>query len=192
MFESSFSPNFESRQFLKRALPVAVTRFLSHGETYLRRLSFCGRGARQIRGRTAEDRVVLWRSLVKAPFEMFGGFDRWREPTLDSDAEVVAEGLDLFRVRRRSDDLAHVLPANDAALFAAIRRRVRDGDTEGAETEALRGATDLIKRINCVIFESWTSVGGEAALLLRTLGFQIAHIDGRDFLAYRGAWEPRG
>ena len=58
-------------------------------------------------------------------------------------------------------------------------------DLEGAESKALRGATKSIDRIRSVIFESWTGDGGEAAQLLQKLGFQVAPIDGRDFLAYR-------
>jgi predicted O-methyltransferase YrrM len=72
---------------------------------------------------------VLWRSLAKAPFEMLGDLDRWREPTLDSDAEVIAKGLGLFYIRRRSDDLAQVVPSNNAELFSVIQREVRAGDT---------------------------------------------------------------
>jgi hypothetical protein len=62
---------------------------------------------------------------------------------------------------------------------------------EGAESRALRGAADSIRRIRSVIFESWKNDGGEAASFLRKLGFQVAQIDGRDFLACRGAKEPR-
>ena len=245
---------------------------------------------------------MLWRSLAKAPVDMFGEFDRGREPTLDSDADVLAEGLGLFFIRRHSDDLAHVVPANNAALFAEIERRVRAGDTvvdaganigavtvflgnlvgaagrvfaiemipetaaclrknvalnqlhnvtlvqkalsdrvdeivlasfeagfygqasittdrdgrasrsvslpsttlddvladvediallkldlEGAECKALHGSKQSIKRMHSVIFESWASDGGEAARLLRQWGFEISHIDCRDFLAFRPA-----
>ena len=249
---------------------------------------------------------MLWRSLIKAPFDMLDGFDRWREPTLDADAEVVARGLGLFYVRQRTDDLAQVVPANNAGLFAAIQRQVRDGDIvvdaganigavtvflgnrlgaagrifsiemipetaaclrknielnqlqnvmliqkalsdlpdnllvaslepglygeasiatdpanravrkgdtlrevkvisttldevlagieaiallkldlEGGESQALRGATESLKRIHSVVFESWTEGGGEAAVLLSKSGFQVAAIGGQNFLALR-------
>ena len=224
------------------------------------------------------------------------GGNRHSIPTRTS----LAEGLGLFFVRRRSDDLAHVVPANNSALFAAIERQVREGDTvvdaganigavtvflgkrvgaagrvfaiemipetaaclcknvalnqlhnvtlvqkalsdradeivhasleaglygqasiatdrdgranrsvtllsttlddvlagiediallkidlEGAECKALHGGRESIKRMHSVIFESWASDGGEAARLLLKWGFEIAHIDGRDFLAFR-------
>ena len=64
-------------------------------------------------------------------------------------------------------------------------------DLEGAESEALQGAADSIRRVRSVIFESWTNDGGEAASFLQKLGFQVAQIDGRNFLACRGTREPR-
>lgn len=300
--------NTDARRYLKATLPEMVTQSLRSCEAYVHRLVACRVIIRQIRGRAAKDRVTLWRSLVRAPFENSAGVGRWREPTLDEDAVVIAEGLGLFHIRRCSDDLAHVVPSSHAKLFETIRRYVREGDTvvdaganigavtvylarrvadlgrvvaiemipdtaaclrknielnrlanvvvieraladraddissasfqvglygqasisidpaparvarrvevrtttlddvlagiedvafvkldlEGAERLALQGAAQSLERIRCLVFESWTTDGGDAAALLRHAGFSIDPIDGRNFVAQRPAGEdPR-
>jgi FkbM family methyltransferase len=61
-------------------------------------------------------------------------------------------------------------------------------DLEGAEPQALRGASRALQRVRNVAFESWDRDGGVSAKILREAGFSIAPIDGRNFLATR---EPR-
>lgn len=238
--------------------------------------------------------------MVRAPVDMFGEFDRWREPTLDRDAEVVSRGLGVFKVRRRSDDLAHVNPDNHHQMLVTISSLVKPGNTavdaganigvittfmsklvgeqgcviaiemmpdtasmlrstialndlrnvhvveralsdradetvvatvvpglhgqasivsartgrqtteaavqtttldavladieeigiikldlEGAELAALKGAKDALKRVRAIVFESWAPNGGEVRDFLRSAGYQVQQIDGRNFLAVR-------
>lgn len=56
-------------------------------------------------------------------------------------------------------------------------------DLEGAEPLALGGAAETLKRVRAIIFESWQGDGGQAAAILRASGFEIAPVDGRNFLA---------
>jgi FkbM family methyltransferase len=60
-------------------------------------------------------------------------------------------------------------------------------DLEGAEAQALLGAGDALGRIHAILFESWAADGGDTASLLRDAGFGIAAVDGRNFIARRGA-----
>lgn len=58
-------------------------------------------------------------------------------------------------------------------------------DLEGAEPQALRGATDTLRRVRAIIFESWQGEDCETARVLRDAGFCIAPVDARNFLATR-------
>ena len=57
-------------------------------------------------------------------------------------------------------------------------------DLEGAEPNALRGATATLSRVRAVIFESWhNGDSDETARILRQAGFVISPVDGRNWLA---------
>ena len=57
-------------------------------------------------------------------------------------------------------------------------------DLEGAEPNALRGATATLPRVRAIIFESWHSGDSdETAKSLRQAGFVISPVDGRNWLA---------
>lgn len=285
---------------LKAILPSRISRQLSRIERYWRRLSLLLSVVATIRGRYATDKRTVWHSIVVAPVDLLLGLDEWREPRLVADAEVISARMGIFAVRGNCDDLSHVLWANFAGLFDAIRPLVKPGDVvidaganlgavtvflsglvgslgkviaiemmpetaarlrrtvelnrlqtvtvveravtaksglrlvphavpglhgqnsialtingkleasievrtatideiaagfddiafmkldlEGAEPMALRGALATLPRIRAIVFESWQSDGGEAAMMLREAGFLIDPIDGRNFLARR-------
>lgn len=52
----------------------------------------------------------------------------WQDPILLADAEVHVRGIGRFHVRAHSDDLWHVLPSREAAIFATLRAKLRQGD----------------------------------------------------------------
>lgn len=59
-------------------------------------------------------------------------------------------------------------------------------DLEGAEPNALRGATATLTRVRAVIYESWhCGDSDETAQILRQAGFVISPVDGRNWLAKR-------
>jgi FkbM family methyltransferase len=57
-------------------------------------------------------------------------------------------------------------------------------DVEGAEVPALKGAGPLIRRIDAIVFED-LGASSEAADYLRSLGFQLRRLDGRNWAASR-------
>lgn len=113
---------------LKALLPAPTARFLAGGLNYARRMRSWVHVMRVVRGRTAADRMVLWRSLFRAPLEMLRELGNWREPQLLQDAEVCVRGGGTFAIRARSDDLGHVLPGANAAIVEAMRPFLRAGD----------------------------------------------------------------
>lgn len=119
----------EVRNVLKRNLPLWAIDIARGIKNYPRRLASCISIAQNVQGRTASDRAILRRSLARAPIDMFGDFSEWREPVLMEDAEVLSRGLGTFKIRRCTDDLAHVNPVNYKDLFTIIRAHVHPGDT---------------------------------------------------------------
>lgn len=58
-------------------------------------------------------------------------------------------------------------------------------DLEGAEPQALVGALQTLPKIHNIIYESWDGDDGMVEASLRSIGFDITPIDGRNFLASR-------
>ena len=55
-------------------------------------------------------------------------------------------------------------------------------DLEGAEEEALDGATQTLAKTNAIVFESWTGERGLSEILVNK-GFSVSPVDARNFLA---------
>jgi len=94
----------------------------------------------------------------------------------------IANGSNVGNSVRRVDVRTTTL---DTATMTIDWVAVMKMDLEGAEHLALAGAQRMLTKIGAIIFESWSSDGGEVAVLLKAIGFSIAPIDGRNFLAQR-------
>jgi FkbM family methyltransferase len=93
-------------------------------------------------------------------------------------ANVANAGKSLRKAVVRTTTLdATIMPIDSVAVMKM--------DLEGAEAMALAGAEQLLSRIGAIIFESWSSDGGEVGIMLKARGFSISPIDGRNFLAKR-------
>lgn len=97
--------------------------------TYFSRIALWKTIHREMRGVGDEDRRVLRRSALAAPFSSFGNLYGWNDPVLLRDAAVEVPGVGRFHLRARSDDLFHVLPSREPEVFAALREHLRPGDT---------------------------------------------------------------
>lgn len=116
------------RGALKAALPAPVRGALRRVLHYLQRLGRWPAILWQVRGATWRDRLTLLASAAAAPVVALRGLDAWQDPLLLRDARVRVRGLGEFLLRARTDDLWHVLPAREPALYAAIDATLREGD----------------------------------------------------------------
>ena len=116
------------RNRLRDTLPAPLRTIGRRVENYIRRCTAIGHTAHGIRGYSLADKVQTAKSLLAAPVLMLNGLDQWREPYLLGDATVMSQCVGLFRVRRRSDDLAHILYVNNRSLFEVMRSVVKQGD----------------------------------------------------------------
>lgn len=94
----------------------------------------------------------------------------------------IANGANAGKLVRRVDVRTTTL---DAATMTTDWIAVMKMDLEGAEPLALAGAEQMLLKTGAIIFESWSSDGGEVGLVLKARGFAISPIDGRNFLARR-------
>lgn len=112
----------------KTKLPRPVRRLLRAGLHYWQRVSLWPIILWQVQGATWADQWVLIRSAMVAPFLSFDSLDEWQDPVLLADVEVVVADVGRFRLRKRSDDLYHVLPWREQGIFSEISKLLKPGD----------------------------------------------------------------
>lgn len=82
----------------------------------------------QVRGASWRDQVRLLASAAAAPITSLSGLARWQDPLMLFDANVRVKGIGRFHVRRRSDDLWHVLPWREQGIHQVLNQILRPGD----------------------------------------------------------------
>lgn len=121
--------NYRSvRPFLKQALPPPARRVLRGALHYVQRVGRWAIILWQVRGSTWRDELTLWRSALAAPVISLRNLLKWQDPVLLADAAVEVRGIGRFMVRRRCDDLWHVLPWREQGVLAEIRSRLVPGE----------------------------------------------------------------
>lgn len=117
------------RNIAKAVLPIPVRRFLRGCLHYFQRIGRWPIILWQVRGTTPRDRWILFRSALASPFLSINKPLEWQDPILLADARVDVRGVGRFTVRARCDDLWHVLPWREPAIFTVLRDQLRPGDT---------------------------------------------------------------
>ncbi len=116
------------RAWVKRALPPWMRRTIRAPITYLQRVGRWGIVLVQMRGVSLSDEVKLLGSALAAPFTCWRDLSHWQDPVLLADINVHVPGIGQFALRKRTDDLFHVLPYRERALIKAMRSLLRPGD----------------------------------------------------------------
>lgn len=116
------------RARIKQSLPSALHAPLGVLATYLWRLRIWVGIVVALRGAGFRDRLVLLGSFLAAPFTALRGLREWRDPYLLRDATVIVPGIGTFRCRGGTDDLWHVVPQREPAVFEAIAARLGPDD----------------------------------------------------------------
>lgn len=117
-----------NRARIKQSLPSVLHAPLGALATYLSRLRIWAGIAVSLRGAGLRDRIVLLGSSLAAPCTALRGLREWRDPYLLRDAMIVVPGVGTFRCRAGTDDLWHVVPQRESAVFHAIACRLAPGD----------------------------------------------------------------
>jgi len=82
----------------------------------------------QIRGLTGRDQLTLFFSALASPLISFSEPLKWQDPFLLADVKVNVPSVGRFHLRQKTDDLWHVLPWREKAIFKAISKYLRPGD----------------------------------------------------------------
>lgn len=115
------------RAWVKRLLPVPVRKLLRKLLHYAQRNSRWAIILFQMRGASWRDQSWLVISALAAPWLSLRNLAGWQDPVLLNDAKVVVRGIGRFELRRRSDDLWHVLPWRERRIHRELRRHLRNG-----------------------------------------------------------------
>lgn len=81
-----------------------------------------------VRGDRLRDELLLLLSFASGLVSSFRGLGSWQDPVLVADTTVRPRGVGRFRVRRHTDDLWHVFPFRERAVYATIRALLKPGD----------------------------------------------------------------
>jgi FkbM family methyltransferase len=109
--------------------PIKVLRTLvGRARAYVNRLIIWLRVAREIRGKDAKDRDVLNNAFRRAWFTSLQRLDIWQDPHVENNCIVEVPGIGEFCVRAKTDDLYHVLPSREPAIYSSIKDVLGEGD----------------------------------------------------------------
>lgn len=110
-------------------LPKPIRRVLGYGLNYTQRLGRWGGVLTTVRGASWADRIRLTGSALAAPWLALHELGSWQDPILLFDTAVRVPGIGRFQLRRRTDDLWHVVPWREQAIVDLLRARLGPGMT---------------------------------------------------------------
>jgi hypothetical protein len=110
------------RQYKRTAAPLS-----QRWRRFQRKIRLWRRLIRLLRGVTARDQWILLQSLAADVLPGSRVRGRLKLPTTTADCQLRSRGVGTFHVRGGSDDLFHVLPQQEPAVEAAIRRSLQPG-----------------------------------------------------------------
>lgn len=116
------------RSLGKEHVPAPLRGVLRRVLAYLQRVGRWAFVLRELRGSTFADQMTLLASAAVSPIISLQALGRWQDPQLLFDAQVRVGGVGTFSLRRRTDDLWHVLPHRERRVLGAIRERLQPGD----------------------------------------------------------------
>lgn len=116
------------RSLLKRCLPEPVRLVIRVILHYFQRIFRWLIIIWQVRGKTISDQLVIIQSAFASPYFALQNLNVWQDPVLVRDAVVKVSGVGFFALRARTDDLWHVLPWRERAIFNLIKNQLKSGD----------------------------------------------------------------
>jgi len=117
-----------SRANLKALLPKFLRQFLRACLYYAQRVGRWSIILWQVRGVNWRDQWTIISSALASPYLALHNLLEWQDPILLDDAAVNVLGVGKFVLRKRTDDLWHVLPWREAVIFREISSCLRSGD----------------------------------------------------------------
>lgn len=113
---------------IKPFLPTPLRVLLRGLLNYLQRIARWPIILWQVRGVRAVDEGRLLLSALASPVLSLKELLQWQDPVLLFDTEVRVPGIGLFHLRKKCDDLWHVLPWRERRIVQVLRRLLKPGD----------------------------------------------------------------
>lgn len=114
---------------IRQYIPPNLRKILSRTKTYHRRIKLLQEMKSQFEGETDEDTAILQRSFAEAPRRLLRSLDTYKYPTLLDDATVRVREFGTFKVRRQTDDLAHIMPSFQKTVLDTAKQFAKAGAT---------------------------------------------------------------
>lgn len=118
-------------QYLKwsvQKFPPPLRQLLGRGWDYFMRLIRWLFILKEIRGITFRDELVLLISAFVSPITSMRQFGKWQDPVLLCDTSVRVQGIGIFFLRQKTDDLWHVLPSREISVLDSISQHLKPGN----------------------------------------------------------------
>lgn len=119
---------FKLHKFFKQLLPITIRRIIRGMFSYYQRVSVWPIILWQVRGVTWNDKWSLYKSAMAAPILAFDNLLVWQDPILLTDINASIKNIGKFHLRKKSDDLYHVTPWREKAVFNKICELLKEGD----------------------------------------------------------------
>lgn len=116
------------KENLKSILPLPIFRFISYVNVYRKRIWVWMCILHQIKGENFKDEVKLVFSFFSGIFLSFKNLNIWQDPHLLWDATLLVPEAGKFLVRKKTDDLFHILPDREGEVFTEIKNNLLAGD----------------------------------------------------------------
>ena len=97
-------------------------------KTYISRIGYWIECVRELSGETVKDSLILWLSFLSSPVTSLIDLRKWRDPMALWNVSVLVPRVGRFNVRAGSDDLFHVLPSRERAIFDVVGSMLKPGD----------------------------------------------------------------
>lgn len=120
--------NSKIRQYFKENLPASIKNLIHGISTYSNRVLVWPIILWQVKGIAWKDKWSLYRSAMASPYLAFYGLMEWQDPILLADADVYIKNIGKFHLRKKSDDLYHVTPWREKAVFTELCKLLSEGD----------------------------------------------------------------
>ena len=113
---------------IKALLPSPLHRMLRGLLNYVQRIGRWPIILWQVRGVSAADQCRLLLSALASPVLSLRNPLQWQDPMLLFDTQVRVPGIGLFHIRKRCDDLWHVVPWRERRIVQSLKRLLKPGD----------------------------------------------------------------
>ena len=120
-------PNRSFRQRVAASTPRGLRTAVRLALNYIYRLRIWRDLLGELGASDGHSRLILWLSVLAAPFTALRKLDSFQTPYLLGDTSVTVQGVGRFNVRAKTDDLLHVMASREPWLSKLLAAELAPG-----------------------------------------------------------------